>query len=616
MENTTTTLLNLISKNIVIAKLTAPPEQSSIISTLLSIPFFTQLISDLGHELIKPVLSKMTTLTLRMKEQATTNNNTLYFLLKGEIYAESSTFKEYTNTVDGPLNFANRNISTLSNINNIIPITFHAVNHSAFLLVDINSIFEARTKVNNLDVNELRRIDMLTRHLSKIQSEKINKYFIRKQFRKNDKVYKEGDNANKVYFIIKGEFLLSKKRKFINNLNNKLDFVNSELNLLSRQSNLYHFCLNGGLTLNDKCVVNIHKQLEEEKSSLYKKDIEIENNEDIINLVVIRDNDCFGEIEMFKQIKIRTHTVTCLSEHAELLILNFNYIKSLCPRELFAELEQCAIMKAKVINEKFQGDCEAIDSEKREKAKTMEANTNNDNSLRDQCQQHLSYKKKHFHRINRNDNDDKPTNLYNNIFKSKKTYVNIKKLPPLNHHHHHNGMKKSLSVARYQHLSPISILRSQSTRNTSDVRYDSKKQSVVSRNKIKIIGQLNSRIMSTKHDNSIDNEAEVQVNKKNNNEVKSIQRHHSGKSQELLDEMAFTLSQPKRLLNKLVLFNQSSTDNEYRKEYVKKHPFVTVKVPHVVVPVKKNAVFHFQKELMKEFLININPKVYNIEVQK
>ena len=108
MENTTTTLLNLISKNIVIAKLTAPPEQSSIISTLLSIPFFTQLISDLGHELIKPVLSKMTTLTLRMKEQATTNNNTLYFLLKGEIYAESSTFKEYTNTVDGPLNFANR----------------------------------------------------------------------------------------------------------------------------------------------------------------------------------------------------------------------------------------------------------------------------------------------------------------------------------------------------------------------------------------------------------------------------------------------------------------------------------------------------------------------------
>ena len=317
---------------------------------------------------------------------------------------------------------------------------------------------------------------------------------------------------------------------------------------------------------------------------------------------------------MFKQIKLRTHTVTCLSEYAELLILNFNYIKSLCPRELIAELEQCATMKAKAINEKFQGDCEAIDSEKREKAKTMGANTDNDNSLRDQCQQHLSYKKIHFNRINRNDNDDKPTNLYSNIFKSKKTYVNIKKLPPLNHHHH--GMKKSLSLGRYQRLSPISILRAQSTRITSGVRYDSKKQSVVSHNKIKILGQLNSRVMSTKHDNSIENEGEVQVNKKVDNEVKSTQRHYSGKSQELLDEMAFTLSQPKRLLSKLVLFNQSSTDNEYRKEYVKKHPFVTVKVPHVVVPVKKNAVFHFQKESMKEFLININPKLYNIEVQK
>ena len=611
MENTTTTLLNIITKNIVINKLTEPPEQSSIISTLLNIPFFTQLISDLGHEIIKQVLSKMTTLTLRMKENATTNDNTLYFLLKGEIYAESSSFKEYTNTVDGPLNFANRNASTLSNKNNIIPITFHAVNHSAFLLVDINSIFEAKTKVNNLDVNELRRIDMLTRHLSRLQSEKINKYFIRKQYRKHDKVYKEGDNANKVYFIIKGEFLLSKKRKFINNLNNKLEFVNNELNLLSKQSNLYNFCLNGGLTLNDRSVVNIHKQLEEEKSTLYKKDIEIETNEDIINLVVIRDNDCFGEIEMFKHIKLRTHTVTCLSERAELLLLNFNYIKSLCPREMIAELEQCAVMKAKVINEKFQGDCEAIDSEKRDKAKTMDSNSDNDSSIRDQCHQH-SYKKIRFHRINRNDNDDKQTNLYSNIFKSKKTYVNIKKLPPLNH----NGMKKSLSIGRYQRLSPISILRSQSTRVASDIRCESKKPSMASLNKLKILGQFNSRIMSTKHNNSTENEGDVQINNKMNSKIKSVQRHCGGKSQELLDEMAFTLSQPKRLLSKLVLFNQSSTDNEYRKEYVKKHPFVTVKVPNVVVPVKKNVVFHFQKESMKEFLVNINPKLYNIEVQK
>lgn len=662
MENSTLTLLKLFSTNIILNKLTSKSEQKNIISNLFNLPFFTQIIADIGHEIFKNVLSTMTIKSLLTKEEMNSNDDTLYFLLKGETFSQSKSFKEYSQNVDGPLNFANRNQSTItSNKSNITSINFIAVSDSVFLLVDINSILNAKDIANGLNVNEIKQIEVLNRYLTRLQCEKINKYFIRHSYRKNEKVYTEGQRACDIYFILKGEFVLTKKRRIEKDYQKKLDFVNNELKLLSRQSDLYNFCLSGDLPLNAKSVVKISKQIEEDKSSLLIKGDDIEINEDVVNLVVIRDNNVFGEIEMFKLVKYRTHSVICLTENAQVLSINYNYFKSLCPKEMINELEQGALTKAKVMSEQFHFDCDAIDNEKRDKAKVpvpsnttsvgvgagVNGNGNENNNEQYKMKKQYSFIKK----LNRNENDSRNNNVNNNMLKTKNTFFNLKKLPTLYHSNNNNNNNKrnnfnfhsncfNSTTKKFNNSGFNSKIQNQfsfaalpSTGLSNDNNTLKRSESVPK--KINIIKDKenfgrNNRSLSnddtdrfelkTKSKTVDYNDDTVQLKEENEKELKN-EKIQCGKIIGTIytrdQDKKFTLSQPKNIIQKIIQYNHFTIKNEFQNELLKKSLYMGIKLPKILMPNKRKMILNYQNNnSMKNLLMNTNSKLLELLIEK
>lgn len=417
MEKTNRLILSKISENEMLQKLSSKEENIKITSLLIGLPFFNQLIFDIGHDLLKNVISTMLITDIKKDDVLSSNNSFLYFLIKGEIFSINSQYKDFSNTVDGPLNILNRN--NITNIDkNIVPITISALSESIILQISIDDINKAKSEIAERDVSDFRYCELLTRHLSKLQIEKMNKYTTRRVYQRNDKVYLEGDEPREVFFIKKGTFRLTKKRKNHTDYATKINLIESELQILSKQADVYNYCLNGNYSLNTKYIKNLNKQIENEKTSLPAPIAHID--EVIINLMLIRENNLFGEIELFKKNKTRTHNVVCVSDIAEVLVLTYEYFMMLCPQEMLNEIEAGAITKCTVMNVKFSEDCEAKDSQKRDKEKYIDR-------LKKKSKPHSC---KDMIYVERNPSN-KPISTKSNFFKARRTHIKFPMLPRL-----------------------------------------------------------------------------------------------------------------------------------------------------------------------------------------
>ena len=417
MEKTNRLILSKISENEMLQKLSSKEENIKITSLLIGLPFFNQLIFDIGHDLLKNVISTMLITDIKKDDVLSSKNSFLYFLIKGEIFSINSQYKDFSNTVDGPLNILNRN--NITNIDkNIVPITISALSESIILQISIDDINKAKSEIAERDVSDFRYCELLTRHLSKLQIEKMNKYTTRRVYQRNDKVYLEGDEPREVFFIKKGTFRLTKKRKNHTDYATKINLIESELQILSKQADVYNYCLNGNYSLNTKYIKNLNKQIENEKTSLPAPIAHID--EVIINLMLIRENNLFGEIELFKKNKTRTHNVVCVSDIAEVLVLTYEYFMMLCPQEMLNEIEAGAITKCTVMNVKFSEDCEAKDSQKRDKEKYIDR-------LKKKSKPHSC---KDMIYVERNPSN-KPISTKSNFFKARRTHIKFPMLPRL-----------------------------------------------------------------------------------------------------------------------------------------------------------------------------------------
>lgn len=417
MEKTNRLILSKISENEMLQKLSSKEENIKITSLLIGLPFFNQLIFDIGHDLLKNVISTMLITDIKKYDVLSSKNSFLYFLIKGEIFSINSQYKDFSNTVDGPLNILNRN--NITNIDkNIVPIKISALSESIILQISIDDINKAKSEIAERDVSDFRYCELLTRHLSKLQIEKMNKYTTRRVYQRNDKVYLEGDEPREVFFIKKGTFRLTKKRKNHTDYATKINLIESELQILSKQADVYNYCLNGNYSLNTKYIKNLNKQIENEKTSLPAPIAHID--EVIINLMLIRENNLFGETELFKKNKTRTHNVVCVSDIAEVLVLTYEYFMMLCPQEMLNEIEAGAITKCAVMNVKFSEDCEAKDSQKRDKEKYIDR-------LKKKSKPHSC---KDMIYVERNPSN-KPISTKSNFFKARRTHINFPMLPRL-----------------------------------------------------------------------------------------------------------------------------------------------------------------------------------------
>ena len=417
MEKTNRLILSKISENEMLQKLSSKEENIKITSLLIGLPFFNQLIFDIGHDLLKNVISTMLITDIKKDDVLSSNNSFLYFLIKGEIFSINSQYKDFSNTVDGPLNILNRN--NITNIDkNIVPIKISALSESIILQISIDDINKAKSEIAERDVSDFRYCELLTRHLSKLQIEKMNKYTTRRVYQRNDKVYLEGDEPREVFFIKKGTFRLTKKRKNHTDYATKINLIESELQILSKQADVYNYCLNGNYSLNTKYIKNLNKQIENEKTSLPAPIAHID--EVIINLMLIRENNLFGETELFKKNKTRTHNVVCVSDIAEVLVLTYEYFMMLCPQEMLNEIEAGAITKCTAMNVKFSEDCEAKDSQKRDKEKYIDR-------LKKKSKPHSC---KDMIYVERNPSN-KPISTKSNFFKARRTHIKFPMLPRL-----------------------------------------------------------------------------------------------------------------------------------------------------------------------------------------
>lgn len=52
--------------------------------------------------------------------------------------------------------------------------------------------------------------------------------------------------------------------------------------------------------------------------------------------MLIRENNLFEEIELFRKNKTRTHKIICISDYAEVLVLSFEYFMMFSPREMIS----------------------------------------------------------------------------------------------------------------------------------------------------------------------------------------------------------------------------------------------------------------------------------------
>lgn len=186
--------------------------------------------------LIQGVISAMLVSDIKKEEEITLSNHFLYFLIKGEIFTKNVQYRKFSDTVDGPLNILNKN--NITNIDkNIVSITITAVSESVLLQISIDDI--NKKVILQRDINDFKYSDLLMKHLTRLQLEKMNKYMTRRVYRRNEYVFREGEIPNEIFFIKKGSFRLTKKRETHTDFATKLSIINSELKILSKESDIY-----------------------------------------------------------------------------------------------------------------------------------------------------------------------------------------------------------------------------------------------------------------------------------------------------------------------------------------------------------------------------------------
>ena len=192
MENTNRLILEKLSSNEMLLKISSKEENIKITSLFCSLPFMSQLSFDIGHDLIKGIIATMLMSDIKKEEEINSSNHFLYFLIKGEIFTKNLQYREFSDTVDGPLNILNKN--NITNIDkNIVPITITAVSESVLLQISIDDINKAKQIIQQRDINDFKYSDLLMKHLTRLQVEKMNKYMTRRLYRRNEYVYREGE---------------------------------------------------------------------------------------------------------------------------------------------------------------------------------------------------------------------------------------------------------------------------------------------------------------------------------------------------------------------------------------------------------------------------------------
>ena len=183
-------------------------------------------------------------------------------------------------------------------------------------------------KQMNLNIKEFRKIIHLFKPLT---------------FNKGDIIYKENEiidkNKTGIFFIVNGEFLISKIRKYPESIETKIKKLDNQLNKLKKE---------GELLLE---YTNCKKQLKichTSKNYFLTKD-----NKSITNLIFLTKNNIFGEIEYINKLKKYPYTITCSENNSNVFYISYNDLNILENYNIEKILFSSCKEKSQLLRDKF-----------------------------------------------------------------------------------------------------------------------------------------------------------------------------------------------------------------------------------------------------------------------
>ena len=239
----------------------------------------------------------------------------IYILLNGNLEIEKQNGKiiEDINKFGYVLNY-----NSLNDRKNTEESIF-VFNESYVIEIDYITFIEYNQRLKNVDISKniicLSKFEFFKQmNLSIKEFRKIIHFFKPLTFNKGDIIYKENEiidkNKTGIFFIVNGEFLISKIRKSDESIETKIKKLDNQLNKLKKEGQLLLEYTNYKKELKI-CHTSKNFFLTKEKKS-------------ISNLIFLTQNNIFGEIEYINKLNYYPYTITCNENNSNVFYISYN----------------------------------------------------------------------------------------------------------------------------------------------------------------------------------------------------------------------------------------------------------------------------------------------------
>ncbi len=239
------------------------------------------------------------------------------------------------------------NYNSLKNLKNCEE-TIFVFKDSYFIEIDYLTFIQYDKGLKNKDLSksiiELSKFDFFKEiDLNLKDFQKIVHFFHLLSFKKGDFVFKENDiideNKDGIYFILNGEFLISKNKKKEKSILTKLKKIDFELNKLKKESEI--------LLENTRTKQNIIFRKNQPNYFLTK------DNKKTTNLIYLTKNNIFGEIEYAIKAKIHPYNIICQLDNSNTLFISYHDFNIIENKIIHEVLLKYSNQKRKILSENF-----------------------------------------------------------------------------------------------------------------------------------------------------------------------------------------------------------------------------------------------------------------------
>ena len=269
--------------------------------------------------------------------------NFIYILINGVLEAKQND-KENKKIKEFGFIF---NYNSLKNLKNCKE-TIFVFKDSYLIEIDYLTFIQYDKGLKNKDLSkfiiELSKFDFFKEiDLNLKDFQKIVHFFHLLSFKKGDNVFKENDiidnNKDGIYFILNGEFLISKNKKKEKSILTKLKKIDFELNKLKKESEI--------LLENTRTKQNIIFRKNQPNYFLTK------DNKKTTNLIYLTKNNIFGEIEYAIKAKIHPYNIICQLDNSNTLFISYHDFNIIENKIIHEVLLKYSNQKRKILSENF-----------------------------------------------------------------------------------------------------------------------------------------------------------------------------------------------------------------------------------------------------------------------